>query len=60
MYIIYNNILYELINYRGKYKITTYFKEKCDRSFVRTWDYYLKEYLETDTNIQDIFNVQFF
>ena len=60
MYIIYNNILYELINYRGKYKITTYFKEKCDRSFDRTWDYYSKEYLETDTNIQDIFNIQFF
>ena len=59
MYIIYNNFLYELINYRGKNKITTYFRDKCDSSFEKTWDYYSKECLELDNHIQDIFEVDF-
>lgn len=35
MYISYNNILYKLITYKGKKEITTYFKEKCDSSFMK-------------------------
>lgn len=59
MYIRYNNNIYELINYKGKKKITTYFNDKCDNTFEKTWDYYAKEYLDDDTNVQDIFNVDF-
>ncbi len=59
MYIKYNEHLYELINYRGKKKITTYYKNKCDKGFEQTWDYYAKDYLEEDNNVQDIFDVNF-
>ncbi len=59
MYIKYNNKLFELINYREKQIITTYFKNKCDETFEKTWDYYVKEFVEEDSNIQDLFDVDF-
>ena len=62
MYIKYNAKIYDLIysNFEKKYVITTYFDEKVDESFYKMWDYYAKDYVETDQNIQDIYDVDFY
>lgn len=59
MYLSYRNQLYELIKFQGKWLITTYKKEKCDSTFIKEWDYYAKEYNETDADIQDMFAVTY-
>ena len=62
MYIKYNDKIYELI-YCGvvdKEVVSTYFKEKTDETFYEIFDYYAKDFINTDVNIQDIYNVDFY
>lgn len=62
MYIKYNAKIYDLIysNLKEKYVITTYCEEKVDETFYKMWDYYAKDYVEIDPNIQDIYDVDFY
>ena len=60
MFIIYNNLLYRYTKIKNHIEIVTYDKNKVDSSFKVDDDIYYKEISLDDTNIQDIFDVEFF
>ena len=60
MYIKYNNIVFRFLDKKEYYKIITRNKNKTTDEFYKNKDVYVKKIIETDINIQDIFNIQFF
>ncbi|MBQ2745694.1 MAG: hypothetical protein IJF37_08815 [Lachnospiraceae bacterium] len=62
MFLKYANKLYEVIYccLVDKDVISTYCKEKTDNTFYSVSDYYAKDFVITDPDIQDIYDINFY
>ncbi len=60
MFIRYNSKIYRFLDKKEYYKIITTDNRKVTDEFYKNIDVYVKKILTEDTNIQDIFNVQFY
>ncbi len=59
MFIKYNNVLYDLLDRHTHLIIITKIESKTDEKFLRSKRSYYKEISTEDTNIQEIFDVDF-
>ena len=60
MYIKYRDIIYDFVVDKDGYNIVTRSKDKANDTFLKTKYSYYKVILEDDTNIQDIYEVDFY
>ena len=60
MYIKYNNELFDLVDKIDYYKIVTRKESKSDKTFYSRLSVFIKEIAIDDTDIQDIYDVDFF
>ena len=60
MYIKYNDVLYDFLDKKEYYKIITRISSKTDESFYKKFEVFVKEIKLTDSNIQDIYDVDFY
>lgn len=60
MFIKYDNKLYRYLNKKEYYKIITRNNEKITEEFYKSSESYVREISTDDTNIQNIFDIQFY